>query len=176
MFFPGLAFTASLIACFKAGLVAVPVFPPDPRRLQKDLDHFVSIQSSSEAKVALTHTPYNFAKKVADLTRMFSTKGEKSWPDIRWIAVDDVLSKERKTLKVNTVAPVLRPTSEIAFLQYTSGSTSEPKGVMITHRNLAHNLTLIIHELKANTSTVNVSWLPQYHDMGLIGEQYSNKC
>ena len=59
--------------------------------------------------------------------------------------------------------------SDIAFLQYTSGSTSEPKGVMISHDNLAHNLSLIITELKADESTVNVSWLPQYHDMGLIG-------
>ena len=59
--------------------------------------------------------------------------------------------------------------ADIAFLQYTSGSTSEPKGVMINHSNLAHNLSLIITELNADENTVNVSWLPQYHDMGLIG-------
>ena len=57
----------------------------------------------------------------------------------------------------------------IAFLQYTSGSTSEPKGVMITHSNLAHNLSIITRELQSNEDTVEVSWLPQYHDMGLIG-------
>ena len=75
--------------------------------------------------------------------------------------------------------------SEIAFLQYTSGSTSNPKGVMISHGNLIHNLTSIITSfgfsffqfffnlqkpgLNASKSTVVVSWLPQYHDMGLIG-------
>jgi acyl-CoA synthetase (AMP-forming)/AMP-acid ligase II len=53
--------------------------------------------------------------------------------------------------------------------QYTSGSTSEPKGVMITHANLAANLTAIVTALEAGRDTVVVSWLPQYHDMGLIG-------
>merc|ERR1712146_689696 len=57
----------------------------------------------------------------------------------------------------------------ICFLQYTSGSTSEPKGVVITHQALTHNLGLITTELRASTSTIVVGWLPQYHDMGLIG-------
>ena len=58
---------------------------------------------------------------------------------------------------------------QVAFLQYTSGSTSDPKGVMISHANLDHNLQLIHAGLNAGTDTVVVSWLPQYHDMGLIG-------
>ncbi len=68
-------------------------------------------------------------------------------------------------------APLLTSYSpkSVAFLQYTSGSTSEPKGVMITHENLNHNEMLIQHAILTDTSTVNVSWLPQYHDMGLIG-------
>jgi acyl-CoA synthetase (AMP-forming)/AMP-acid ligase II len=58
---------------------------------------------------------------------------------------------------------------DLAFLLYTSGSTSEPKGVMITHGALAHNLATIVSSLRAGPDTVVVSWLPQYHDMGLIG-------
>ncbi|MEM1010477.1 MAG: AMP-binding protein, partial [Myxococcota bacterium] len=58
---------------------------------------------------------------------------------------------------------------EVSFLQYTSGSTSEPKGVVITHSCLWSNLELILQEVKADETTVVVSWLPQYHDMGLIG-------
>ena len=55
--------------------------------------------------------------------------------------------------------------SDVAFLQYTSGSTSEPKGVMITHDNLTHNMALISKAIGSNTNTVNISWLPQYHDV-----------
>ena len=163
---------ASLLACFKAGIIAVPVFPPDPRRLQKDLHHFISIQSSSGATVALTHRVYNFAKKVSDIQGIFKSSKSLKWPDLRWIAVDDVLAKGKEKASSNTPGPTLSfipKDDDTAFLQYTSGSTSDPKGVMISHGNLAHNLTLIIKELKADNSTINVSWLPQYHDMGLIG-------
>jgi len=167
VFFPGLHFTASLIACLKAGLIAVPVFPPDPTRLKKDLNHFVSIQSSSGATVALTHSPYNYAKKLAGIQSVFS--GGAKWPTLNWILVDDILNKGKALPGTPAQTPPSPSPSSVAFLQYTSGSTSEPKGVMITHGNLSHNLTLIVRELKADTETVNVSWLPQYHDMGLIG-------
>jgi len=166
VFFPGLDFTVSLLACFKVGIIAVPVFPPDPRKLKKDLHHFVSVQSSSGSTVCLTHGDYSFAKKMAGAKNLFSMSGH-SWPDMTWIQVDKILSKNKK---VATKMQVLKPAaSSLAFLQYTSGSTSEPKGVMISHENLAHNLVLISTELKTTPQTVEVSWLPQYHDMGLIG-------
>lgn len=170
VFFPGLHFTASLLACFKAGIVAVPVFPPDPTRLKKDLNHFVSIQESSGSRVVLTHSAYNYAKKLAGVANIFSSSGEK-WPTLQWLQVDDVLTKSKAATTAATATATLPAIGrdDIAFLQYTSGSTSEPKGVMISHGNLAHNLTLIIRELGADVQTVNVSWLPQYHDMGLIG-------
>ena len=170
VFFPGLDFTVTLLACFKAGLIGVPVFPPDPRKLKKDLHHFVNIQTSCGATTVLTNSMYNFVKKVENLKNIFSTESSQ-WPDLKWITVDDTL-KKGKSIGKNKKSTVVLPTitlDQIAFLQYTSGSTSEPKGVMISHGNLAHNLTLIIRELKADRSTVNVSWLPQYHDMGLIG-------
>lgn len=169
VFFPGLHFMVSLLACFKAGIIAVPVFPPDPRKLVKDLHHFVSIRNSSGATVAFTHAPYAFAKKVAGIKNVFGAKGL-SWPDIKWMEVDKIITsaKSKSTGKKLQVPPT--PSGkDIAFLQYTSGSTSEPKGVMISHDNLAHNETIITRELKADTSTICVSWLPQYHDMGLIG-------
>ena len=180
VFFPGLAFTASLLACFKARIIAVPVFPPDPRKLQKDLDHFVSIQTSSGAKFVLTHSMYNYAKKVSDLQRIFNAK-KNTWPTLQWIIVDSILSNN-KTKKLTSSALSAAADlksfdmSEIAFLQYTSGSTSEPKGVMISHSNLAHNLSIITKQLAVDTSTINVSWLPQYHDMGLIGSYLGTLC
>ena len=84
VFFPGLHFTICILACFKAGIIAVPVFPPDPRRLQKDLHHFVSIQKDCEAKCALTHSDYNYAKKLTDIQNIFKSKAE-VWPDLRYL-------------------------------------------------------------------------------------------
>ena len=99
------------------------------------------------------------------MKNLFSSPDAK-WPDLKWVTVND-LPISSSSGAANGLPKI--PASDIAFLQYTSGSTSEPKGVMISHENLAHNLTSIIDELKANPSTVCVSWLPQYHDMGLIG-------
>lgn len=164
VFFPGLDFTASLIACFKAGLIAVPVFPPDPRRLKKDLHHFVSIQKSCDATVALTNSQYNFLKKIEDIKNFFSAV---QWPNLKWLVIDGYLKRGKKQTITNK--PPYPSNDSIAFLQYTSGSTSEPKGVMISHGNLGHNLTLICTAGIAIQSSVCISWLPQYHDMGLIG-------
>ncbi len=166
VFFPGLDFSVALLACFKAEIIAVPVFPPDPRKLKKDLHHFVSIQPSSGAKVALTNGQFNFVKKVEDIKNIFTNV---KWPELQWLQVDDYLKKRKTIVDGPILSPIYPAADSIAFLQYTSGSTSEPKGVMISHGNLGHNLHLIINELKANQSTVNVAWLPQYHDMGLIG-------
>ena len=88
------------------------------------------------------------------------------WPEnLQWITTDD---KKKPKGSLDT-ALMKNDADELAFLQYTSGSTSEPKGVMITHGNLAHNLTIITRELQAYDDAICVSWLPQYHDMGLIG-------
>jgi acyl-CoA synthetase (AMP-forming)/AMP-acid ligase II/acyl carrier protein len=183
VFVPGLDFMVALLACFKARVIAVPVFPPDPFKLKKDMHHFVSIQSSSGANVVLTHAIYSSAKKAAKLSSFFSLSGNggAKWPDhLTWLTVDGVIKKAKadaaKAKDKGSGSPARaklppRPKADeqMAFLQYTSGSTSEPKGVMISHNNLAHNQLLIAHELKTSEETVCVSWLPQYHDMGLIG-------
>ena len=163
----------SLLACFLAGYIAVPVFPPDPTKLKKDLHHFLSIQSNSGATIVLTHSLYNFAKKVTGITNMFSSSSSTvKWPELDWICVNDIITKAKTSAATpaDWVPPLTGASRDsVAFLQYTSGSTSEPKGVMITHNNLAHNCMLVQREIKSTEDTVNISWLPQYHDMGLIG-------
>jgi acyl-CoA synthetase (AMP-forming)/AMP-acid ligase II len=78
-------------------------------------------------------------------------------------------SSTSKKSDIPLLTNIERKPADLAFLQFTSGSTSAPKGVMITHHNLADNLTKITNDLKADNDTIVVSWLPQYHDMGLIG-------
>ncbi|KAH8098769.1 ligase [Aureococcus anophagefferens] len=138
---PGLDFLVAFYGCLKAGVVAVPVFPPDPRKLGgPEADAFASIRTSSGAAVALSTLSYIKNKGLA-----------------------------RSPARLQEPPAGRREAGDLAFLQYTSGSTSEPKGVMIARANLAHNLRGITDALRSDETTVCVSWLPQYHDMGLIG-------
>ena len=165
---PSLEFMMAFLGCLKVGVIAVPVFPPNPAR-KDTLVMFSRITESSGAQFALTSTEYNHMKKLAgvkDMVTKFTRANAATWPEnLEWIITDGSVSKKSSTSSL----PAAPSKSDVAFLQYTSGSTSEPKGVMITHGNLAHNLTIITNELKAKDDTVVVSWLPQYHDMGLIG-------
>ena len=184
---PSLDFMMAFVACLKAQVIAVPVFPPHPGR-QDSLRMFGTIVSSCQAHWALTNSEYNHLKKASAikdfLTRAgASSAGSISWPELQWMVTDSsaASSKDAKrssrsnnngsstTAGAAAIASSPPDPSVVAFLQFTSGSTSDPKGVMITQGNLAHNLTVITQELQAGPDTVVVSWLPQYHDMGLIG-------
>lgn len=166
---PSLDFIVAFIGCLMAGIVAVPTFPPDPNRIAKDTVIFNSIAASSGATCALTSNLYKTAVKVGEWKHLI-VNGESNLSSLNWITTDSLLvTKDKDTEELNIDHIKLPKHEEVAFLQYTSGSTSEPKGVIITHGNLFHNLNLIITGLKAKEDTVVVSWLPQYHDMGLIG-------
>mmetsp|Transcript_39224 Transcript_39224/g.84599 ORF Transcript_39224/g.84599 Transcript_39224/m.84599 type:complete len:932 (+) Transcript_39224:87-2882(+) len=172
-------FILAFLACIRAGLVAVPVYPPHPGR-KDSISAFVGIARGCGAKVALTNGEYAQAKRLAKMKDGFMSKTKKkkmdgeddnslpSWSDeLIWVVTD-----KEPLLNPPTVFPKTESSPEpheTAFIQYTSGSTSAPKGVTLTHSNLAHNLYIITDELDASSDTTVVSWLPQYHDMGLIG-------
>ncbi len=169
---PGLDFIVAFVACLRAGVVAVPCYPPRPG-MNKDLKMFLAIQNSCKAKYAFTNTQYDWGKRVVAIKESFNTFFSSSndpnaakWPELHWFVTDGNHKKVDNTPSGMIDSSVA---SDIAFLQYTSGSTSAPKGVMLSHGNLAHNLHSIIAALKASDKTIVVSWLPIYHDMGLIG-------
>lgn len=88
---------------------------------------------------------------MADVKSYFS--GGVKWPELRWVVCSSSLPPADQL-------PPPPPPSTPAFLQFTSGSTSDPKGVIITHANLKHNMDIIVTNLKADDTTVVVSWLP----------------
>ena len=121
-------------------------------------------------------------KKLTSMKNFFSMNGV-HWPDLEWINTDSILQKTTLPevpegcnflffLFIDEPALHFKP-DQLCFLQYTSGSTSLPKGVMISWSSLTTNIQTIIHSLKAGPHAVVVSWLPQYHDMGLIGSLLS---
>ncbi|WNG49356.1 fatty acyl-AMP ligase [Archangium minus] len=153
---PGLEFLVGFAACVYAGVVAVPVYPPDPTRLEKALPLLLGIIQNSRPRAILGDS------MTLGLARMLASEIEGADEKV-WLATDEVAESAELEL--------VRPPSEetLAFLQYTSGSTGTPKGVVLTHGNLIHNLSVIQARFEHTRQSRGVIWLPSYHDMGLIG-------
>lgn len=149
----GRDYLVSLLACVQAGCIAVPAFPPTTDRLDRRLDSMVR---DSGAALGLVSS--------AVIERMGRATGSRSSGRLRLVATDELDGGDAEPLVDR------RPgADDPAFLQYTSGSTSAPKGVVITHVNLLHNLEQIGRRFGHHRDSVGVIWLPPFHDMGLIG-------
>src|ERR1700674_1748137 len=154
---PGLEMICAFFGCVRAGLIPVPVYPPSSRGFQSALYKMVHIAKDCQAAGILTSKDYHASLKT-NLTRSGVSASDVDYiSSLPWIVTEDF---------VDTISdePFFR-SSKILFLQYTSGSTMEPKGVMVTHENILQTCPLVID----HPAPVVVSWLPQYHDMGLIG-------
>lgn len=150
---PGIEFVTAFLGCLYAGVIAVPAYPP---RANRSIERLLSVVNDAEAKFALTTT--DLVEKTAE---KFAEAGNNS---IRFIATD--------TIGLNFAHDWHRPeinAETLAFLQYTSGSTGKPKGVMVCHRNLLANSASINRCFAITPEQRIISWLPPYHDMGLIG-------
>jgi acyl-CoA synthetase (AMP-forming)/AMP-acid ligase II len=154
LFAPGLDFIAAFFGCLYAGMIAVPAYPP--RRNQK-MERLETILRDAEAIVALTTQAID-----TDIATSFVEHPELA--KLQWIAIDALPD----SLATSWQKPNLQANS-LAFLQYTSGSTGNPKGVKVSHGNLLHNSELIQKSFGDTPDSSGVSWLPPYHDMGLIG-------
>ncbi|MEO0706948.1 MAG: fatty acyl-AMP ligase [Cyanobacteria bacterium J06649_5] len=158
LFSPGLEFVSAFLGCLQAGVTAVPAYPP--RKNQKML-RLQSIVSDAEATAVLTTS--DLAEK---LGRWFDTSSPLAAMD--WVSVD-ALEADADRLSFDNSSLADAPNNPLAFLQYTSGSTGNPKGVMVSQDNLMHNLDAIYRCFGHSPSSKGMIWLPPYHDMGLIG-------
>ncbi|MFP2927562.1 condensation domain-containing protein [Pyxidicoccus sp. 3LG] len=161
---PGLDYVAAFVGCLYAGAVAVPAYPPDPMRVARTLPRLEAVIQDARARFALTT---GFIQSVAE------SLGEQSaaLAGLTWIATDAVEDGEADGWKDPGATR-----GSLAFLQYTSGSTGTPRGVMLSHGNLLHN-SLAIHRCFEHTEdSRGVIWLPPYHDMGLIGGVLQPLC
>ncbi|MDR1383884.1 MAG: aminotransferase class I/II-fold pyridoxal phosphate-dependent enzyme [Planctomycetaceae bacterium] len=151
---PGVEFIAAFFGCLYAGSVAVPVYPP---RRNRSMQRIEAVVKSAEASAALTTN--DILERIQGLISE-SPELEK----LTWYASNAM----PEGIENNWQFPDISEHT-LAFLQYTSGSTGVPKGVMLTHGNLLHNSRLINLAFEHTRSSSGVFWLPSYHDMGLIG-------
>ncbi len=156
---PGLEMICAFFGCVRAGLIPVPVYPPSSHGFQGALYKMVHIAKDCQSTGILTSKDYLGSLKTNLARRGVSESGVDVdyISGLRWVDTEDFVEKISDE--------TFNGASKILFLQYTSGSTRDPKGVMVTHENILHNCPLVID----HPAPVVVSWLPQYHDMGLIG-------
>ncbi|MCY1669381.1 fatty acyl-AMP ligase [Rhizobium sp. SL86] len=152
LLFPtGLEFVVSYFACLMAGIIAVPLMPP---RKTAGRDASIAIIEDCRPRIFLTSGEEGQALQTASLARFHEA------------GVDHV--PVTLTSRLLAFTPVSLSPESIAFLQYTSGSTSVPKGVMVSHGNLLANLEMMRSRLGNHECSTHVSWIPLYHDLGLI--------
>lgn len=149
-------FVLSFFGAIRAGIVPVPIYPPlGLGQLQSYLDNTRHIVAKSGARALVTSSK---------IKRLLGTVQE-SCP-----ALEEVVAVEGIRESLEPLKPEKITLDDPAFLQFTSGSTSRPKGVTLTHGNLAANIRCIMEDgLQIREEDVGISWLPLYHDMGLIG-------
>jgi amino acid adenylation domain-containing protein len=151
---PGLDYIAAFFGCLYAGVIAVPAYPP---RNQRNTPRIQAIVADAQAAIALTTKTIE-----SQIQSCFTEKVDLH--HLRWLTTDTI----DRDLETNWRDPSINKDA-IAFLQYTSGSTGTPKGVILTHGNLFHNAAMTYRLMGHSSSSKFVSWLPAYHDMGLIG-------
>ncbi len=153
LFEPGLDFIVSFFACLKAKIIAVPVSLPFNRN---GFSNILNIMNDCEPKIVLT------TKKILELAGLITLKAQNE--NLILHAVDAELQRDL----VEKDFPLITE-KDICFLQYTSGSTGWPKGVIVTHKNIMANEVMIAEAFGTQPEDVGLTWLPVYHDMGLIG-------
>ncbi len=154
LFPPGPAYMAAFWGCLYTGVVAVPAYPP---RQNRHLARVETIVADAQASIALTSPQI-----LSTFTRQFMQNP--CLNNVRWVSIDRF-----DATTVPDWQAVLVDSATTALIQYTSGSTGTPKGVMLTHGNLLANSACILQALEPAATSRGVSWLPPFHDLGLIG-------
>ncbi len=154
---PGIDYLAAFFGCLYAGVIAVPSYLPNFTRPNQTFARLQAIVHDAQPAVALI--PAALRPSIDRLCAQ-----QPAFTALHWIETDTIADTTADAWQ----NPAIDSTT-LAFLQYTSGSTATPKGVMLTHANLLHNLGLIHHAFGHTAASRGVVWLPPYHDMGLIG-------
>lgn len=149
-----LDFMVAFLACIFARVIAVPIPPPDATRLKRTLPRVLTVVADCQASAVLANAGVR-----AQLQQAFAEVTELA--RLPWLAQEDFAG--RVSSPPLAVAP-----DDVAYLQYSSGSTSMPKGVMMTHGNLLDNLHMLQRGFAYDETSVSLTWMPYFHDYGLV--------
>ena len=161
---PGLESIVAFFACSRLGAIPVPVHPPSQRDYKTGLAKMVFVARDCGAHKVLTHHSvqrewYSSNRGNGHIESHSGIDSPDAVEALAWIPTDGLRGRASEGYRDTP--------GEILFLQYTSGSTSAPRGVIVSHENVIHNCLATLEHLPGDG--IGVSWLPQYHDMGLIG-------
>lgn len=150
----GLDYLIAFFGCLFANVIAVPIYPPvRSAHLQRTL----AIANDAQASLMIVDT------YTLDMLKDYENLVDQSWSKINCMTLT-ALPLDEELNDITIPEP-----NDIAFLQYTSGSTGQPKGVIVRHNNLNHNFEMMKQGMSMSAESIVVSWLPLIHDMGLIG-------
>nr|AGH69801.1 NRPS-PKS [Nostoc sp. 'Peltigera membranacea cyanobiont'] len=152
----GLEFIAAFCGCLYAGVIAIPAPPPDQARLKRTLPRLQAIATDAQASLVLTTS--DILSQLQDAQKQIL-----EFRAMRWLASEEInsqLAQQWQQPDINS--------DTLTYLQYTSGSTSMPKGVMISHQNLIHHCSSLSQTCEYTPDSVTVTWMPYFHDYGLV--------
>ncbi|KAG4985278.1 hypothetical protein JHK82_032883 [Glycine max] len=180
IYVPGLDFIDAFFGCLRAKVIPVPILPPDPmQRNGQALIRIENVAKSCNIVAILSTVAYHSAVRAGSLKNLISLtekngKSSARWPNLPWLHTGTWVKNSKSMILEHLDKQCEPQPGDICFLQFTSGSTSDAKGVMITHGGLIHNVKFMRTRYKSTSRTTLVSWLPQYHDMGLIGGLFTS--
>lgn len=151
----GLRFVEAFFGCLYAGAIAIPAFPPQEKRPERTLPRLVAIVDSARPRAVL------MTAEAEERARLLADHGLSD--GVGWWAVERIPTSAAERWQEISPSP-----DDLAYLQYTSGSTAAPKGVMVSHGNLIENLACVKESFDLRPGDRTVTWLPLFHDLGLI--------
>ncbi|PPS14385.1 hypothetical protein GOBAR_AA06224 [Gossypium barbadense] len=164
---PGLELVEIIFGCQRAGLLSVPIFPPDPSFSKQNHHHLLRALSQTKPKAAIAH--HDYITKVQQYLSLPSKdkKLAQMLQNLKWVPTEDVKHKNADSRLDSMSYDGCKP-DETYLIQYTSGATGIPKPVLVTAGSAAHNVRTARKAYDLHPNSVIVSWLPQYHDCGLM--------
>ncbi|KAK7351704.1 hypothetical protein VNO77_11338 [Canavalia gladiata] len=161
---PGLDLVEIIFGCQRAGLLSVPIIPPHPSFANENYHHLIRAISQTKPKAAIAHPHY-----ISSIRHYVSSSNNNNLSHMlqsfRWISIDDI--KHGKA-NLNTLTHSGCKTEDVYLVQYTSGATGVPKPVLVTAGSAAHNVRTARKAYDLHPNSTIVSWLPQFHDCGLM--------